>query len=372
MSYTLTTLWQERARYWPGVLAVAFSAVLIALQCGLLLGLFSITSIPIDEASADVWVGDPAIQSVDVGRPIPDAWLARVASLPEIQRVETYLEGFTYWAKPSGGTELVCVIGARLDGDSLGAVDQLTPELRVRLTEPGAVIVDERELDRLGVRGVGDTAEIGGRRVRIVGLIHGVPSLVGPYVFCSISTARPLLRGYLSNQTTYLLAKTRPGVDRAAVVARLSDYQDMSTFTNDEFSMRTRLHWLTRTKAGLAMGCAAALGLLVGAVVTSQTLFAAVKASRRELAVLRALGIPYQQLVRSVLSQSLWVGLIGVVLALPTAYALSVVATALGAKVLLPGWLMAVAAILTLGMALFAGMTALRSLRQAEPAALLR
>ena len=57
MSYALSTLWYERQRYLPAVLAVAFSCLLIALQCGLLLGLFSITSIPIDESSADIWVG---------------------------------------------------------------------------------------------------------------------------------------------------------------------------------------------------------------------------------------------------------------------------------------------------------------------------
>ena len=37
MSYALTTLWYERQRYLPGVLAVGFSALLIALQAGLLL-----------------------------------------------------------------------------------------------------------------------------------------------------------------------------------------------------------------------------------------------------------------------------------------------------------------------------------------------
>ena len=57
MPYSLATLWHERNRYLPAVLAVAFSALLIALQCGLLLGLFSITSTPIDHAGADLWVG---------------------------------------------------------------------------------------------------------------------------------------------------------------------------------------------------------------------------------------------------------------------------------------------------------------------------
>ena len=67
MLYTLATLWHERQRYIPGVLAVAFSALLIALQCGLLLGLLSITSIPIDYTRADIWIGSQDILSVDLG-----------------------------------------------------------------------------------------------------------------------------------------------------------------------------------------------------------------------------------------------------------------------------------------------------------------
>src|SRR6266478_4329630 len=55
--YTVSILWHERQRYLPGILAVAFSALLIAVQCGLLLGMFTITSIPVDHTRADVWVG---------------------------------------------------------------------------------------------------------------------------------------------------------------------------------------------------------------------------------------------------------------------------------------------------------------------------
>ena len=70
MSYALQTLWHERSRYITGVFAVGFSAVLIAMQCGLLLGLFKITSIPIDNTTADVWVGSNKVQSVDLGKPL--------------------------------------------------------------------------------------------------------------------------------------------------------------------------------------------------------------------------------------------------------------------------------------------------------------
>src|SRR5256885_6969808 len=98
MSYALSTLWYERQRYLPGVLAVAFSALLIALQCGLLLGLFSITSIPIDHTRADIWMGTPAVLSVDLGRPISSSYLARAASFPEVAECEVYVQGFSYWS----------------------------------------------------------------------------------------------------------------------------------------------------------------------------------------------------------------------------------------------------------------------------------
>src|SRR6476469_2622542 len=132
MSYSLATLWHDRQRYLPGVLAVAFSALLIALQCGLLLGLFSITSIPIDHTHADVWMGAPEVLSVDLGRPIREAYLGRLACQPEVEHCEIYVQGFAYWSRRDGGTELCMVIGSRLSDDALGAVDELTPEMRRR------------------------------------------------------------------------------------------------------------------------------------------------------------------------------------------------------------------------------------------------
>jgi putative ABC transport system permease protein len=371
MSYSLATLWHERHRYVPGIFAVGFSALLIALQCGLLLGLFSITSIPVDHTSADIWVGAPEVLSVDLGQRIPESFMLRVLDDPNVQAAELFAQGFSYWVKPSGGSELCIVIGSRLEGGSMGAIDALTPELRELLTEPGSIVVDAGELDRLGIKGVGDVAEIVGNRVRVVGLVHGFKSLAGPYIFCSLSTAQPLLH-LLPDQTTYVLARSKDPGFTESVVDRLRRYPDMSAFSQAEFSLRTRMHWLLKTKAGIALGCAAALGLLVGAVVTTQTLYAATAASMREYAVLQALGIPRWRMAAAVLAQSFWVGVIGVALAVPFVYLMGHGADLLGAKVLLPVWLTSSAVGITMIMAMGSGLAALRSLRLVEPAMLLR
>jgi putative ABC transport system permease protein len=293
-------------------------------------------------------------------------------ALPEVERIEPFMEGFGYWDKPSGGMELVLVIGTRLGPDAIGAIQQLTPEHRGLLSEPMAVIADEGEFGRLGITKVGDTAEVAGRRVRVVGTVSGLRSLAGPYLFCSIETARTLLRPPL-DQVTFILAKCKNKDDAQKVVDKLQIYPSkIAAFTAESFSLRSRMHWLTKTKAGIALGLAAALGLLVGAVVTYQTLYAATAASLKEYAVLRALGIPRWRMALTVLAQSFWIGLFGIGLAIPAIFGLAQLGNEAGAKVLLPWWLLTAAVVVTMTTALASGLLALRSLRLVEPANLLR
>src|SRR5579872_6145374 len=103
MSYALQTLWHERSRYLGGVLSVTFAAVLIALQCGLLLGLFKITSIPIDNTTADIWVGSTAVKSVDLGKPIPTSYITRIAGLPGVGMPEQFIANYASFTKPTSG-----------------------------------------------------------------------------------------------------------------------------------------------------------------------------------------------------------------------------------------------------------------------------
>jgi putative ABC transport system permease protein len=387
VSYALATLWFDRQRYLPGILAVAFSALLIALQCGLLFGLLSVTSIPIDRSDADVWIGSTKVLSVDTGlKPVSEGRMrARIGALPGVLKVESYIQKFCVWDMPSGGSDLCIVMGCWLGDDAIGPVLALDPDLRDRLVEDGAVVVDESELERLDIRdaaeqiadGGGAQAKINGKTVRIVGLVKGMKSIAGPYVFCSLQTARRLCN-FGNDQTVYMLAKCENPRDAEAVVRMLqedyvnTEYADMSVFTKREFSMRSRMHWLTKTKAGLALGYAAFLGLIVGAVVTSQTLYAATMASMREYAILLALGIPRWRLRRTVLTQAFWIGVFGVIVSVPATMVMAELASQLGVRPQLSPELIVGAAVVTLVMSVLSGLIALRSLNQIEPVNLLR
>jgi putative ABC transport system permease protein len=375
MSYALQTLWHERSRYVSGVLAVGFSAVLIALQCGLLLGLFKITSIPIDNTSADIWIGSTDVQSVDLGKPIPLSYMSRVAGMEGVEDVELYIGNFASFARPSGGTELCFLLGSNQDYDSVGSPIMLSREQRDALTLPDSIIVDESDVKRLGLDNPEGKAKINGKEVKLVGTVRGLKSLAAPWVFCSLHTARHLL-GFLlpPDHVTYMLVRCDSPARAQEVTNELRQKysSDMGTYTAQEFSLRSREYWLFRTKAGIALGYAALLGLVVGAVITAQTLYSATTANAKEFAILLALGIPRWRISQMVLTQSFWVGIIGVGLAYPTCLALRYAALQIGADVDLRWEVLLGTAALTVGMSLAAGVFALRSVQQIEPMNLLR
>ena len=381
MSYALQTLWHERARYSSGVLAVTFSAVLIALQCGLLLGLFKITSTPIDHMTGDktstIWVGSTAVPSVDLGKPIPESYLTRVAGRPGVQMTEVYIANFANFSKPGGkGTELCFLLASNLNPDSAAAADVLTPDLRAKLHEIDTIVVDDSDMvRRLSLDDPSGKPKINGKEVKLVGTVKGIRSIAAPWVFCSIPTARRLM-GFLLPQdhVTYLIARCdSPSRAREVVATLKAEYpEDMTAYTAVEFSYDSREYWLLRTKAGVAIGYAALLGLMVGAAITYQTLRSATTASAKEFAILLALGIPRWRIKRMVLAQSIWVALIGVGLAYPICLGLQLLAKQAAADVDLRWEVLAGTAVITTLMAVMAGWLALGSVRRIEPMDLLR
>ena len=236
MHFAWQTLRFERRRYLPAVLAVAFSGVLIALLVGIFWGLIGVVSTPIVLADAQVWVGYPNTQAVDLGRPMPRHYINQLWGLPEIERADEYVQGTVLWKTASETTELCIVAGCSLDDQSLGPVRLLSAEQREALKEPGTVIVDAGDARRLEIDRVGQRGSVMGQEVRVVGFIRGMISLTGPYAICSLQTARSLLK-LRPDQSTFLLARCQqpeqvPGLAEAA-------YPNMTAFEAQDFALKS-------------------------------------------------------------------------------------------------------------------------------------
>ncbi|MFO0880066.1 MAG: ABC transporter permease [Gemmataceae bacterium] len=376
LPYSVKIVLREPGRFLPAVLAIAFSAVLVSMQSGMLLGFLQTSSRPVDRVGADLWIGSRDMPALGFSHPIETTWYGRIASQPEVAEVEPYLYGITMWHRDDGGLEQCYVVGTRLGEDSIGRLVDLTQSQRAQLARVGAVGLYDPDRKLLGIRGgEGTIGEISGVRVEIAALIQGPTKAAGlmPGLICSLRTAHRLLPSLRSDQATYLIARCHDPADAERVARRLrARYPDMAAYTRAEMALRTQQYWLTKTRAGLVLAFSAILGLLVGAVITSQTFYSATAAAWREFSVLRALGIPARHVVGLLLIQALLVGALGILAAWPFTLLLVEIGIRYNVQAVLPLWLVAAVAVVTLGTAMLAGLVALRSLQLVEPGALLR
>ncbi|NID17168.1 ABC transporter permease [Luteibacter yeojuensis] len=370
------TLLHEWRRFLPAIVAVGFAGLLQLLQAALVLGIFGTAAVAVTGSSADIWVGYPGTQSVNLGRAIDPNIEARLWMDTAVARVEPFFSLDGDWrGSARDGSESVFVSGIDTRPDGLMFAHVLPPGLRARLDEPDAVIVDRADIDKLGVA-VGGTAAINGHTVRVVGVSSGLRALGGVNVVSSLATARQLdADPEDGGRPTYFVAGLRDPADAGAVARRLDTdaaFGRYEAWTASAFARRSALYWLFDTGAGAGVLFLAATVFLAGAIITSQTLVAAIGGSVREYATLNALGIGASALRRIVLEQAFWVGALGMLGAGALGSALLGLARTLDVPVTLDLPTAVACAVLVMVLAAASGLAAIRVLRQADPVSLLR
>ncbi|MDA3914478.1 ABC transporter permease [Oleiagrimonas sp.] len=371
------TLIYEWRRFLPAVLSVGFAGLLQLLQAALVLGIFGSASVYVTGSGGDLWVGYPGTQSVNEGRAINPDLSTLLLMDPAVRSVERFhwVDGNWHTAKGHSGEVSVFVCGINPEPNGMMFNHVLSQKLRARLGEPDAVVVDRADLAKLNAH-VGSLASINGRQVRIVGTTTGLRALGGVNVIASLTTARRL-DGDASDaeRPTYLIARLKDPQQAPRVAARLSNHNGFGPYqvwTAKAFARRSVLFWLFDTGAGAGVLFMAGIVFLVGAVITSQTLVAAVVGSVREYATLNALGVGVRALRWVVLEQAFWVGALGLLSAGVFGSLLLILARSQNVPVVLNVPISLVCATLIMALAAVSGLAAMRSLRRADPATLLR
>lgn len=373
VSIARSSLLYDWRRYLAAVLAITFAGLLVIVQLALLLGLFGSVSVVIDKSAADLWIGYRNTPSVDLGRPIGPASDSAAWMHPGVQRIERYVAAFGDLRRADGVPVSVFVNAIDPAPDALAFAGLLAPAQRAALREPDAILIDAADTDKLGAQ-VGSVVEINGRRARIAGVVDGLRSVGGVNVVASFATARSLAPE-TANQVTFYLVRLRPGHDPAHTAAALADASAMprySVWTAAEFSVGSQSYWLLESGAGVGAGFASLLALVVGIVITSQTLAAAILASIKEFAALRALGVARRSLQAVVVEQALWVGAAGLAATAVLTAAIGWVGERQRIAMAFPWWMLAGVAAVMMVIAVLSGLMAMRPLLRAEPALLLR
>jgi len=306
-------LFHNHLRFAMTVIGIAIAFFLAAAQIGLLVGWINTNSAIIRHAGVDIWVMAEETRAFDYGTAIPRHRVQQVSSVPGVVWAEGMLMGWATWQHPAGKRINVEIVG--LDSSHAGGPWQLISGHIDNIEQPETVIIDELSYDVLGLRELGDEAEIEGNRVILGGVSRGVRTFTAaPFVFTSIENALKYSPYYKDEEIAFVLAKVEPGVDPGVIRDRIArEVANVEVLTTAEFAERSVKYWMLETGVGITVIITAALGLLVGAVIMSQTLFAITQDHLGNYATLLALGFHQKTLRRIVLTQSLSLGGLGII-----------------------------------------------------------
>ena len=362
----------DRIRFLVTLVGIVFSVVLMAVQSGLLVGFVVTIANVVDNTAADIWVVGRGVRSVDLPTAIPERRRYQILSLPGIATVDPLMHVFAILKRPDGGAESVVVVGFDT-ATGIGGPWDLIEGRAEDLQQPDAVILDRLYRDKLGIERVGQVVEINGRRARVVGFTDGIRTFTqAPHVFADIKTARHLA-GFAEDQLNYLLVRAVPGQDHAALRDAIrARVPEIDAHSRAEFARRSVLYWLVTTGAGFSLVISAALGLVVGIVVTAQTLYATTIDHLPEYATMRAMGAPARYLNGIILRQAAIAAGLGYAIGIAIAGLVVASARDSSAAMLMPWPLAAGLGAATVAMCAAAALISIRKVMAIDPVSVFR
>lgn len=380
------------------VVALAFSGLLILAQVGIFVGIGKGFTAQIDRARADIMVLGPGAKALFGGpsglprRMIPLVYshpeVTQVAPLdgsggrfqnilsPEQQAKEEARAKTKGKGKPGGSarkSEFVNVTVIDAIPGYVTVPTDYTQSMIEALRRPYAIAVDETALKRLGVK-KGDKALYNGKTVYVAVVTKGYPNIIQPTLVMSRDTLRMLGEADTGQRVGPLMVEIQDPSRAEIVAAQLNKKGDgkFRAWTRQELADANSGAMLDDQIIGIILGFSAFLGLLIGVIITWQTLRGAIMANIKEFASLRALGVSMGDLRNIVMELSFWVGIVGVLAAGLLTWLVSLIAVAGGVPMYFPPTLIGIVAVFLVVIAMLSGFLSLGILKNSQPADLLR
>jgi putative ABC transport system permease protein len=294
-----------------------------------------------------------------------------VRSIPGVDRADNLIVWFSLMRLPNGAREQVEIYG--LEDFERWHFPWKTTGIRGDLRRGHYMLLDDSARARFGDFGIGDFREIGGRRMKIIGVSHDALSFTTtPLVFMRLGLAQGLDSSLL-NQTTYIIVKVAKGNDVLAVrdeIARRLPNNDV--YLKDQWVQRTRDYWMDSTGLGLNMIVGVLLGALVGVAIVVQTLYSSTMEHLREFGTVKAIGGSNADIYRIIAKQATLAALAGFAGGVPSALAVGAVVSKLGLKLMIPAGLYVVVLVGAVVLCLIAGMLSFFKVASIDPAMVFR
>jgi putative ABC transport system permease protein len=304
----------ERNKYLALIFGVAFATLLMTNQVSIFMGIITRTGNQVLEVrDADIWVMDNRVRCVDEAPGLQTTDLMRVRGVPGVAWAVRFYMGTVRARLEDGNTRNVQLVG--LDDETLvGAPRAMIVGSLDDLKRPDAIIIDKAGYEYMWGKEpyvLGRTFQFNDRRAVLVGVCKvAQPFLSEPIIYARFSQ----VAGYVPRQRNlmdYILVKPKDGVDHQELCRGIEERTGRMALTRWQFFVKTTGYFLSSTGIPVNFGITIALGFIVGAAVTGQTLYLFIVENLKQFGALKAMGIPNSGLLRMILLQALLVGGIG-------------------------------------------------------------
>ena len=370
-------LTREKLRLLVAVAGVAFAVILIFMQLGFRKALFD-SSTRLHEAYAgDLFLISPQFDFIAQPHSFSRRRLFQARSFPGVLTVSPVYLGLSSWKNPDTGKTRTIFIAGIDPSDHVIDLPGVREQLDlIRL--PDVALFDRSGRPEFGAiaapvaAGQLVSAEVGNRKVTVGGLFDmGTSFGVDATLLTSETNFLRLFPQRSRGLIDVGVVRLRPGADAAATrdAMRAAFPNDVLVLTRDEYIHREQAYWDNSTPIGYVFTFGVVMGLVVGAIIVYQILFADVADHLAEYATLKAMGYPNSYLFGVVFQEAVILALLGYLPGLLITmglYRLAGDATKLPLQMTMP--LALSVAGLAIAMCCISGAIALRKIRSADPA----
>jgi putative ABC transport system permease protein len=370
-------LGREPLRLLVGAAGVAFAVMLVFMQLGFRAAMYESATRYHRSLDYDLVLISPKTPFVGIPEGFTRRRLYQALAADGVAAIAGVYIQQAFWKNPwARNVRNIVVVGIDPTRQSFLLADVQRQIDAIRL--PDVVLFDARSRREFGpvadriAAGASVSAEVNDRRVSVGGLfVLGTSFGIDGTLVTSDLNFRRVFPTRAPGEIDLGLVQLVPGADPRRVRAALERAleRDVLVLTRAEFVAREVEYWGRTTPIGYVFGFGATMGLIVGAVIVYQILFADVSQHRREYATLKAMGYSNRFLSGVVLQEAAILALLGYapgLLATFGLYRVTAEATRLPLE-LHAGRVVGVLA-LTLAMCGGAALVALRKVRSADPA----
>ena len=300
----------DKGKYAALLVGITFAVFLMVQMTSIFSGILVKSSSTVINLGAQVWVMDPAVNTVANSIPLPDYVLDAVRSITGVKYAVPLYSGGALVKLRSGVFQSVTVLG--LDDNSLfGRPELIEGKIEDIYAENAFIVVQDEEIRKLGNPRLGTDFELNDHRGVIVGIakvaasgLFGIPTLYTTY--SRAIQYIPSMRFTIS----YILVepKSSGAIPHIQEQVRLLGYQAL---TQDELMQKIANYYKYQTGLGTNILIMTVVSFLVGLSISGQTFYTFILENLEKFGALKAIGAKGRELVYMILFQATFTALVG-------------------------------------------------------------